>query len=361
MDEIANDKAFIKYIGKLNKQQATNEAYKYALACWSTHIQMLPTEALKLAKEQQRTIFEVEDRDIDEYFATFPESLKDLSSNTQAQIYNNVKTFYKRNGVELPWLGTISTKVKEENDYRLSTEEIRHAYKVCESVRNRAMILVEATSGCGTAEVLSIKAKDFLDGIDESGITVFHPTRAKTRFRYTTCCSPEATEAVLLWLKEYDGEYLFPLKAGGVKMVYKRLSEKAGFEKKYGAYAPFHSHGLRKWFNSTMSNADCPHDMFYFWSGRQENAVQKAYIQWDDARHLEVYKRYVEKLAIVNEIIVISNDEKVKELEKEIAELKLHQSEMKDYMDNFKNMWEGKSITPSIVSVNLDSFKNAKK
>lgn len=305
MEEIASDAAFKKYIGKINKKHGTNEAYKFALAKWSTHIQMMPVDALKEAKDEQRTIFEVEDRKIDEYFATFRESLEGLSSNTQSQIFNNVKAFYKRNGVVLGYVGAIKTKVV--NDYRLSTDEIRHALKVCESVRNRAMILVQATSGCGTSEVLSIKTKDFLKGIDSSGITIFHPTRAKTEHKYTTCCSPEATEAVKLWLREYDGEYLFPLKPAGVKMVYKVLSKKAGFEKKVGDYAPFHSHGLRKWHNTTLSNADCPHDILWFWNGRQENTVQKAYVQWNDERHLEVYKRYVEKMSIVNEIHVIDN------------------------------------------------------
>ncbi|WP_292353245.1 hypothetical protein, partial [Methanomethylovorans sp. PtaU1.Bin093] len=80
MEEIATDAAFKKYIGKSNTSKSTKEAYKYALARWSTHVQMMPDDALKKAKEEQMTIFDVNDRTLDTQLSEFSNSLKDLSS-----------------------------------------------------------------------------------------------------------------------------------------------------------------------------------------------------------------------------------------------------------------------------------------
>jgi len=125
-------------------------------------------------------------------------------------IQNNVLMFYERHKVELPFQIIPTGRTHEENRYFVDKEEVRKALEYS-SVRNKAIILVQCSSGMGTAELLSIKTKQFWDGLDENGIVALKMIRKRTGQPFITFLTPEASEAVKLYLEDYDGEYYWSL------------------------------------------------------------------------------------------------------------------------------------------------------
>ncbi len=262
-----------------------------------------PTQLLELFKKEQLEIYDFDMRSINDVFANFYTSIKDLAPTTQKSVINRVNYFFKYYKVATPDIGRINATPLEDNFFIPSISDIQRVLEFC-SPRDKAIILLQCTSGMGTGELLPLKIADFKKGYDEiTGITMFHPLRKKTQKRYYTFITREASNAVLFWLNEYnapDTASLFGLEEHGIISMYQRLSQVAGYNKnrKSGSYSKIRSHNMRKYFNNTLGQTGMPENLINYLSGRADNKTYAAYNIRTPEQLKDQYTQYAIHLTI---------------------------------------------------------------
>lgn len=244
-------------------------------------------------------------RKINMRLAAMQKYIENLADVTRKNTFNIIVHFYKMHDIQIPT--SIKTNVKasalKENRYIPKPDDIRAMLEVTSKLRDKAIILLQVSTGMGSSELMSITCNEFKAGVDRTTmITTLRPQRAKTKNHYITFCSPEATEAVLKYLETYKGEYLFDLNEQKLMGIYRRISQRLE-EKEKGVYCKHRSHNMRKAFNSRMLNHGMPRDLVWFFSGRSENDVQRAYIDYDEAHLKAEYMKHMEAVMVLTEVI----------------------------------------------------------
>ncbi len=317
LDEKLSEYATLRNYSTGSKSQLAKSMMHY---CNTT--KMMPTQLLEEAYEDQDKNIRMNMRRINGRLTAFKISIRHLAPVTAKNMFNVIIHWYAKNDVQIPEAVRSTDKVTtlKKNRVLLEAEDIRTALNYV-TFRDKAIILLQCSSGMGTSELLGITRQEFLDGIDyETYITTLYPVRAKTQQPYITFCSPEATKAVLLWLEEWKGEMLFNLKEDGLLSMYQRINHAMDTHEK-GVYGKIRSHNMRKFFNNQMLNNGMPRDLVWFFSGRTENETQKAYIDYKPERLKEMYMEHL-KAVSVTEVVRDITDARVQALEKENVELR---------------------------------------
>jgi integrase len=128
---------------------------------------------------------------------------KHLAPMTVEIRIRSVKSFYKCNGIIFVSMERSSGKpIPLESNYGIPTkEEIREILKKCEPLE-RAIVLVGASSGLASNEIINLRIKDFKTNYcEEDSIATLKLVRAKTNYKFVTFLTKEATEAVWDYLK----------------------------------------------------------------------------------------------------------------------------------------------------------------
>lgn len=309
IDSLLDDLTIKKYC-RLNKYSSgTCKNFAYAMSIYCNMTGKTPLQLLEEAISEESKPIQL--RSVGDYFAQLPDAVAYLAPKTQEKVTQHVMKFYIRNNIQLPYMAPMRAKHLKENFYIPSKDDIRKAMDYA-SPRNKAIILVQATSGMGLSEVLSLTREQFLKGVDKNGVVTWHVTRAKTGYDYTTFSSPEATRAIRLHLETHQGDSLWGITESTLMSMYQRLNERAGFES--DGFGKIRSHNIRKWFNDTLRDAGCPVYLVDYWSGRKESETHAAYHTWKPERLKEEYIKYLPVLAIVEAVRVITNEEVMKEL-----------------------------------------------
>lgn len=310
---------------------ATQKTYRNAIMHYCNCIEKSPTkfinEAVKLEKKDARS----SKMTIKGYLGKYKEYINSLAPLTQHTYMIRVISFYKGNEVQVPdfYIEDAETIINAENIP--TVDEVRKVLADCD-LRHKCVILLQCSSGMGIAELLSITRKDFENGYDEeTGITTFHPIRRKTTRRYTTFCTPECSHYIKLWLEECDRQglkydTLMGLTESGIKSMYRRASDGAGFTRTVG-YRKITSHAMRKVFNQEMNKHGMMFDIVDFLSGRKPTKTRAAYRNYENRELLKEYKKHMETVTFIDRVVVYTDD-RVKALEAKIKELE----EMAEYV-----------------------------
>lgn len=334
LDEKLSDFATLRNYSTGSKCQFAKAMMHY---CEST--KMMPAQLLEEAYEDEDKFKRINLRRINARLATFKKSISHLAPNTEKNMFNSIIHWYTMNDVQIPAAVRSNDKVTglKENRFIPTADDIREALNYV-TYRDKAIILLQCSSGMGTSELLGLTRKEFLDGIDHNTmITTLHPVRKKTQIPYTTFCSPEATNAVLLWLKEWDGEMLIDLKEEGLIAMYQRINGAMGKEK--GVYGKFRSHNMRKFFNNELLNAGMSYNLVWFLSGRSENSTQKAYYDWKEERLREEYIKFVKHISVTEVVVNLTPEDVMSELN----DLKTSMSDMQKERDALARMVQEQS------------------
>lgn len=294
------DESLENYASLRNYSKGSRRQFARAMMHHCNANEMTPMQLLEEAMVDEDNHIRMTIRKINTRLTKLKKHLSDLAPITQKNVFNTVVHWYKMNDVQIPSAVRSNDKVTtlKENRYIPTPDDIRLILEEAKTPRNKAIILVQISSGMGNAELLSIKREEFLEGIDyDTYITTLHPVRGKTQQPYTTFCSPEATKAVLYYLEKYDGEMLFPLEEKGLIAVYRRITSRL-YEKQKGVYSKYRSHNMRKFFNNQMMNHGMPRDLVWFFSGRCENETQKAYVDYGDNYLKEQYMNFVKHVSV---------------------------------------------------------------
>jgi integrase len=296
---------------------------------------------------------------------------------------NGIKSFYKSAYLsvpELPRMGTIEPQ--PENVVFITKEEIREVLNIADPLE-KAVVLVGVSSGLAATDICNLKVGDFKKGYDEkTKITTLKLTRIKTGVKFTTFLSPEASTAVLNYLKYRDRQpkrrtkerldetekqhitrdegYLFIVRHvrnqylnipeneidkqwreremirkiddNVFAHIYAKLAEKCQKCNSKG-WSVVRSHNMRKFFNSTLVNAGLEYIFVDYMMGHKPDAVDGAYTNHDPDKLKKRYMEYIPHITITDELNVFENPQyqqvlrENETLAKETAKLIINKSE----------------------------------
>lgn len=265
-----------------------------------------------------------------EYLRGFEGKHGKLSS---AEVQNGIKAvnkFYKANGIKinLP-LPKASRKTKTKS-YR--PEDIKRLLDVCESLRDRAIILCMFQGGLGAGELTTLNIMDVKAGLDsgEEPLLIDFTTRGKLERlggkAFYTFISHDACEAVKLYLDAREkgmlenvpkgmlkpSDPLFISQArmrkpdrilgGAIQTLFRILTVKAGLtteeEMRINIHNPYKPHALRKAFKTVLAGAGVNTDYIEFMMGHVV-PYGGAYLDTDRENLRKEYKRAEKDLNIV--------------------------------------------------------------
>lgn len=220
--------------------------------------------------------------------------------------------------------------------------DLQDILKICDPLE-KAVVLVGATSGLSTNEIINLKISDFKKGYEpETGLTTLDLRRQKVEVDFITFLTPEASNAVIDYLtfrgrtvktrekkrvrqvekqKVFsDSNYLFitrkvvdeflcdyddekrKLDKNTFMKMYRDISEKAQKSATHGNWNIIQSHNIRKFFNSTLLNVGM--NFFYIeeMMGHTLPTTQENYYRASPEKLKEIYKKYIPFLMIQKEL-----------------------------------------------------------
>lgn len=297
--------------------------------------------------------------------------------STAKMNFSKILTIYRHYEIELYKLPPISGKQGEETHIQFKDlpdkEIIREALKLARPI-HKAIILFMSSSGCATAETLSLRVKDLLKSVEEyypnpenvydmihklqgrdDIVPIFQLKRKKTGKIYYTFCTPEAFQEICTYLIQRkglrDSDRLFKITQLHLMQLFREVNNLLGLGT-VGSnnYVRFRSHMLRKFHASTLYNDGMILDDVNDLQGKTKNKTDSSYFMEDPDKLKQKYIQHMGSLTI--NVEVTSLDIKSKEyvlLEREL------ESKNKEY-DDLKNRisWIEQAINSNISSDDLD-------
>jgi integrase len=274
-------------------------------------------------------------RKVRKYLIDFKEDLTNngLSVNYISHTLTLVKSFYHEFDIQLPRTyrrQSRSDKRKETIIDDLPTiDEIKKAVDYANTTY-KSIILLGVSSGMSRAEIISLTFKHYYDAVPlrkypktisevigrvgEIGnlIPLWKVVGVKTGHPYFTFSSPEASDAILEYLKELhrthpeynpklDDTFFrnnnVPISNSAVSEMYRRINQKAGL-RKVGERILVRPHSLRKYFATTLERNKFPHLMTRWLLGHSIDKTTDAYFKADSEALKEEYKNVLNQLSI---------------------------------------------------------------
>jgi integrase len=334
----------------------TVHAYLVSMQQYTDFHGLSPTELIGEAEEEQSTTYlPLYRRAINNRLLDFRDNLEraGVSHSTVLSRLKAIRSFYKFFGIQLPDTPRSDREIKPVNNLELipDKEMIREVLKIADPMET-AIILVGASSGLSAADICDLKIQDFKRGYDTAtGITTLRLYRVKTRFKFITFLTPEASKAVLDYL-EYRGRevgnnaarttqvakqrvindsgYLFiqrnvkkaftksqderlrKLRETNIIELYERLTIDSRLSEKQGNYNIFRSHNLRKFFNNVLIKQGVDLETKEYLMGHKVNSSMSHYNIHDVDVLRDKYLSVVPYLTIEKDVDVSESQEYLK-------------------------------------------------
>jgi integrase len=313
-----------------DKRVSTQKTYSNAVIHYCNYLDKSPTEFINEAISLEKIDARTSKMTIKGYLGGYKKYISTLAPKTVQLYTTRILSFYKKNDIQIPDFTIEDAATLVNSRDTPSVEIVRNILADCE-LKHKCIILLQCSSGMGLAELLSITREDFEEGYDvETGVTTFHPLRRKTTIKYTTFCTPECSKYIKLWLEDCDRRgrvlnNLVGMSDIGVKCMYGRLSENAGY-KKTKSFRKIRSHAMRKLFTIEMNKHGLSFDVISFLSGRKPSRIWDAYNYYTDDKLKKEYMQHMEAVTFIDRMVVYT-DERVQALEKQLAERDMKDAE----------------------------------
>lgn len=326
---ILDDPQFKEFVRAKNYKPKSIINHKNGLDFYCNFLGKTPTEIIREAITEQKKGVWITDRKIRRYFTEFVDYLVEIGNAPQTikNKVNWVKTFYKEYGIETPRVRVPRNKsnmaLNPVLDKKIISEVLKHT-----NIRNKAIIILMATSGVGSAEIRSLKYKHFITAISEATpdlkeneILDLHKIlsflknkkvfgtwriiRQKTSILYVTFSTPESINSVIDHLIEQERlnnpiksqeDYLFSI--NGDKMrentfseIFQHLNDRCGLGK-VGFQRFFVSHNLRKFTANTLIDNGMEFYRVEWILGHALPATQASYYKMNVDVMKKEYKKY---------------------------------------------------------------------
>jgi site-specific recombinase XerD len=275
---------------------------------------------------------------------------KGIAPKSQQLALACVKSFYKTFDIDLSTrIGKIKNVLPlRENQNFLSKDDITKLVTNASTLRDKAIILLMASSGLARTEIVNLRIKD-LTFADSIGIITVR--RQKTNIDYFTFCSPETCTAINNYFDERNrtdkfkvknnNDFIFVNYRDGNKvknMAFQFIFRTLAFRLNYTNgknQILCRSHALRKFFSASLENAGMPKSKIDYLLGHYRNGSDIAYFNPDIEVLKQLYLKYLPYLTFEKEIVVRSFDTKD---EKRLAELEVKNNELMEEMKSMKEM-----------------------
>lgn len=323
---------FETFCEERNIQIGTVQGYRTAINRYCGYYDMTLDELIDEAIDEEN------DSDLDKrrrslkgrliQFRTYLLTETDLKFNTIQNFMKKITTLYKHFDVELPTLPKIQSddEVIETTYFDLPTKKQIGMAVDISGVRLSSLILFMASSGTGRTECANMTIQDFIDAcrdyITTEGdlkdileelqysiepiVPTFYLCRQKTKKKYYTFCTPEATHKIIEWsllridiceTKEEElslEESLWDLTTRQITYHFNNINDDLNFGFK-GSYRFFRPHTLRKFH---ASNIGLSQDNIDLLEGRSRDSVHETYIKTNPSQLKEIYMNVMENVTI---------------------------------------------------------------
>lgn len=327
------NKLLKKFCKERNIKNSTKKAYESALNKYSSFNNESIDKLIQEALTDEKNKIPLKERKIKNRLLNFRNYLlnNDMTTNTVKTYFSRIKTFYSHFEIEIPYLPQVKYGKSYQTNYLdLPTKkDIKNALEIT-SDDMKAIILFMSSSGTAKAETLSLTILDFINStstyhnggsIDEvlkclekkdNIVPTFYLRRIKTDKFYYTFCSPEASKAIIKYLKSRKNlkrnDKLFDFSNSALLRRFKTINDQMNWGFK-GKYRFFRTHTLRKFH---ASNIGLSAEYIDSLQGRGKNQVHEAYIKTNPKKLKEIYEN-----AMKNVIIDPKTDDKPKIIEKQ--------------------------------------------
>ncbi len=362
--EIEKDKKIGQWYSVYDLSKNTQKIYSVFMAQFCECIDKNPTELIKEAETEIKQGLLPSERNLVMHIAKYKNFLRDKNAapKTQLSAIAAVKSFYKAFDIQIP--AAAAGRIKrvlplKDNMHFLTKEDVKSLILNAANLRDKAIILLMATSGLARNEVINLRVRDIT--FDDSGMGIIKIRRQKTTIDYITFCSPEAVIALKAYFGErnripqnvsahhpmpldklkvkgdddncfVDYKYGSKITPSAFNSIFRREGDKMGYYNGKGKYRKSRSHSLRKFFASTLENAGIPKNKVDFMLGHSSSGNDLAYFEQDPNKLKGLYIKFLPFITFEKTIEVRSLDTKDAErldmLEKENQKLKIEMETM---------------------------------
>ncbi len=376
MDE--KDKILLKnWFIKENYSETRQIMYEHALKMYSTLLKKTITELFNEADVEEESNIRLKKRKYQGYILQFKEYLKNLgkSKNTMNLYISVILSFYNSNDILPPKINLPGGDIGLEKNYgRLITKkEIKQLIDVS-STRDTAIIYTMALSGMSQNEIRNLTIRKFVESagnaikqeikslnelfkhdeelIKDTVITL-EITRQKVNRRYYTFIPPEAIKAIIVYLRErcnHRDKRIHPkrlndslfvvnkgpfmgkqITAAAITGLYQGCGKRSGFEHEDGSYRTWRSHGMRKYFMSTIINKTHNYDLANYLVGHTISATERPYWFADPKELKKEYLKVLPYLSLDGAEVKEIKTEEIKKYETAMEEFEDMKKDMEDY------------------------------
>lgn len=259
-------------------------------------------------------------------YRTFLMEQPNIKYSTMQMRMRKIQALYKHFDIDIPNLPKIQKDTAEETTY-FDLPNKKHIKMALESsgIMIQSLILFMASSGTAREECANMTIKDFFEGCKdyitkeslpdiieelygctEPIVPTLYIERMKTKKRYYTFCTPEASDAIIRWLvlrletaninnEELSlNDKLWGLRPRQITYHFTNLNDALNFGYKNG-YRFLRPHSLRK-FNS--SNIGLSEENIDAIQGRSKDKIHQAYIKANPIVLKNIYMNAMENVTI---------------------------------------------------------------
>ena len=393
------------FLTGIEAKPKTREAYKLRLHLF---FQTLGIDARQLIDQNNEDIRNAKlptERRIFQYLNRYNSFLqgKNYSSNTLSGHKATVRSFLNFYDIQIPnsfKKGKRTRSLPENSNRFLKREQVKKILEHTTRVRNKAIVMIMATSGMARAEILNLKVG--MISFDQNNIGTIRLRREKVEHDYFTFISPETSEI----LKEYWSErerisklnkeewafttldYDKQLSERAFHKMFQKINDKAGYE--HGSkqnLSEIRGHALRKFFSTTMQRNGMVKDDVDWLLGHIPNHMDIAY--FGDAEIERLKKEYIKHLPAItfkeeivirslstedaeklaHQEIIIQNNAKELEVLKNAVEILLedkakNEIESQRYLERHPEEYESEPVRPDTIpsmTIGVDEIKDSLK
>ena len=296
------------------------------------------------------SILGIENKKLQEMVEDYVMDMKTkLSPNTIPTRVYPLQAFFEINDIDLKWRKIrrlFPAKVKKSGRKAYTTEQVQLILEHCHDVRNKAIVLFMASSGCRVGAFQYLRLKD-ITPIENCKHVIIYADELE---EYSTFLTPEASKAFDDYLEKRrkDGEYLDgdspafrktyqlglekakPVTERTVSEMMQRVLKNTGMRnKKNGVrYEIQRDHGLRKRFDTIMKQTDnmkLIHAEKMFGHSTPSIPLDETYADFSVESLFNEYKKAIPSLTVNdterNKIKFENQNKKITELEVKTARI----------------------------------------
>lgn len=357
--KISKDAKIIQWFAIAEFSEGTQIQYIRRMWLFCECAGKTPSELIAEAITETKQGLLLSERKNLEYMAKFKADLKrrNYSPKANASAVAAVKSFYNAFDIQLSQsIGKIkkASSLRENRNF-LKKDDIKKLIQNANSLRDRAIILVMATSGMARKEIINLKVGDI--SFDGDGIGTVTMRRQKNDVDFITFISPEAVIAIKLYWESRnrdrsgiskikgDNDYAFVTQDNGKKIntntftfIFRVLAKQLGYQNNNGKGFQIlcKSHALRKFFSSTLEDAGMSRKKIDFMMAHSLTDNELAYYENEIKKLKDLYINFLPYITFEKEIRIVSlstEDEK-----------RLHELEAKDAIRDAKEKEMGEKM-----------------